>query len=62
VIVFDDVDVEKVLDMLRDGEVPQCRPGVRVADALLRAFVHLSAVQWKGSPRARSAAGRRSAR
>ena len=37
VLVFDDVDVEQVLDLSVTRQVPQCRPGVRVAHALLRA-------------------------
>ena len=55
VLVFDDVDVDKVLDCLRHRQVPQRRPGVRVADALLRAGVHLPAVCRGLSPRARKA-------
>ena len=43
VLVFDDVDVEQVLDLSVGGEVSQRRPGVRLAHALLRAREHLRA-------------------
>ncbi len=47
VIVFDDVDVENVLDLIGRIEVPQLRPGVRFADALLRSREDLQAVRLR---------------
>ena len=45
VLVFDDVDVEKVVDACADGEISQCGPGVRLAHALLRARENLQSVR-----------------
>ncbi len=76
VLVFDDVDVEQVLDLAVGVEIPQRRPGVRIAHALLRARIDLRQVcrrvrgarqgaarsTWHGARRADGAAGARPAR
>ena len=44
VIVFDDVDVDTRARSIGRVQVPQCRPGVRIADALLRSRKDLQAI------------------
>ena len=41
VLIFDDCDLEKTLDMVVPAEIPERRPGLRLADPLLRPERHL---------------------
>ena len=52
VIIFDDIDVDQVLDQSVFSQVPQRRAGVRLADTLLR-HERSTAASSMASPRAR---------
>ena len=55
VLVFDDVDVDRVLDVMVDGQISQCRPGLRLADPLHRPGGRSSTASSPASPSGRRA-------
>ncbi len=52
VLIFDDCDLEKTLDMVVPAEIPQRRPGLRLADPLLRPGAASTRPSSRASPSA----------